>query len=790
MLWFLGQSFASAQSPCGGTVGIEAFESCISDLVARMTLEEKAGFLSGADLWTTKPIDRMAIPSIRLADGSHGLLVEFGGKQLQDPATTAFPTSSALAATWSPELLRRIGGALGREARERGVDVILGPGLNLQRSPLGGRNFQRFSEDPVLAGELAAALIQGIQSTGVAATVKHFVAGHQETGRFVMNVDVDPRTLRELYLRAFEIAVTEGDPKLVMSAHHRVNGVPISRHAGLLRGVLRNSWGFGGVVVSDWLAVDDAPAAHAAGLDLRMPGVGRAIDAQVVAAVRGGRLDETVIDASVRRLLRLVLTQASARSVESSQADIDSHHRLAREAATQSIVLLRNAGDLLPLDASIQRVAVIGAWAKTPRIRGAARRELDPALVDVPFDEIVRSWREGRDPAEAGGFRVDFAPAYDAATGMLLDAEGEQPAGMDDAVRKAAAAEVALVFVGTPPGAESEGRDRADLGLAAGHDQLISAVAGVQDRVVVVLQNGGAVAMPWLVEVEAVVETWLGGQGMGAALADVLFGHASPGGRLPMTFPGRLEQTATYPLFPSGERRIIYGEGLFVGYRHFDVHAQTPLFPFGHGLGYGQIEYSDLDISGELTPARSLTVAFTLTNRGLRRASEVAQLYVSPRGGRLSRPEQVLADFGRVELEAGESERLTLEVEPRDVTVWDEARGRWILDASRVEVRVGTSSREIRLRTTVEFVAPAPPPAFDRYTLLAEWLTDPRGEAMMGPLIEGLVAATFPGPEAEEDRRRLREYLLTLPGIKVVQLSRGALDLGKLDAMIRQVNGS
>lgn len=786
-------------SPCGGALGDEAFETCVDDLVGQMTLEEKAGFLSGADLWTTKAIPRLSIPSIRLADGPHGLRVVPGSGFGASVPATAFPTASALAASWSLDLVQRVGGALAQEARALGVDVLLGPGLNLHRSPLGGRNFEYFSEDPVLAGELAASMVRGIQAEGVGATVKHFVANHQETGRFVMSADVDPRPLRELYLRAFEIAVTEGDPRLVMSAYNRVNGVPMSEHADLLRGVLRTGWGFDGVVVSDWLAVDDPSAAHAAGLDLRMPGVGPTTDSQVVAAVGGGRLDETFVDGSVRRLLRLVLSQTAARLAEEAKgqpsagtvpaADQDAHHRLAREAAARSIVLLRNAGDLLPLSAS-SRIAVVGAWGRTPRIQGTGSSLVNPAHVDSPFDEIVRLAGIWSEAEQEGGVDISFAPAYDATTGLLLESTDDAPGGIEDAVRRASVADIAIVFVGTPPSAEAEGHDRADLGLAAGHDQLISAVAEVQENVIVVLQNGGPVVMPWLVEVDAVVETWLGGQAVGGALADVLFGVVSPAGRLPMTFPGRIEQTSTYPLFPSRERRVTYGEGLFVGYRYFDAHAQTPLFPFGHGLGYGRFEYSDLQVVGELTPARSLEVAFTLTNRGERRGGEVAQLYVSARGGRLPRPEQTLADFVRVELEPGESKKLSLELEPRDVTVWDEARNRWALDAARVELRVGTSSREIRLRSTVEIVAPSLPPAFDRYTLVAEWLADPRGEALMAPVIDGLVAAAVPGEGVEEVRQELREFLLTLPGIKLVQLSRGFIDQSKLDAMIRQVNGS
>lgn len=791
-VWLLPGPIA-AQSPCVAAVGDEAFDACVGDLVARMTLEEKAAFLSGADLWTTKAIDRLAIPTMRMADGPHGLRVVPGDGFGASLPSTAFPTGSALAATWSADLAQRVGAALGREARSLGVDVVLGPGLNLHRSPLGGRNFEYFSEDPVLAGELAAAMVQGIQSENVAATVKHFVANHQETGRFVMSADIDPRPLRELYLRAFEIAVTEGDPRLVMSAYNRVNGVPMSQQTDLLAGVLRGEWGFDGVVVSDWLAVDDPAAAHAASLDLRMPGVGPYPDAQVVTAVREGRLDEAALDAAAHRLLRLVLRQVAARPGEPVPVDADGHHRLAREVAGRSIVLLRNAGDLLPLDGpSLGKIAVVGAWARTPRIQGTGSSLVNPARVDVPLDEIA--WTLDQLRGEVGdsvteAVDVAFAPAYDAATGEMLESADGQPGGLDEALRVAADADVAVVFVGTPPSAEAEGSDRADLGLAAGHDQLVSAVAEVQENVVVVLQNGGPVVMPWLVEVDAVLETWLGGQAVGGAIADVLFGIASPAGRLPMTFPGRIEQTATYPDFPSRERRVTYGEGLFVGYRFFEVHAQTPLFPFGHGLGYGRFEYSDLQLTGELTPARSLTLTFSLTNRGTRRASEVAQLFVSPRGGRLARPEQTLADFARVELDPDESRRLTLQVEPRDVTVWDESRKRWILDATRLELRVGASSRDLRLRATVEIDAPAIPPAFDRYTLVGDWLDDPRGQALMEPIVDGLVAAALPESAADETRADLRQLFLTLPGIKLVQLSRGFLDLGKLDAMIRQVNG-
>lgn len=775
--------------PCAGMASLDA---CADDLAARMTLEEKASFLSGSGLWHTQPVARLGIPAIRLSDGPHGLRVTEGFEP--GAPATAFPTGSALAASWDRQLLRRVGRALAAEARAAGVHVLLGPGLNLHRSPLGGRNFEYFSEDPVLAGELAAAYVRGVQGgdqgdgeTGVAATVKHFVANHQETQRFSTSADVDPRALRELYLRAFEIAVTEGDPRLVMSAYNRVGGIPMSEHAGLLRGVLRTAWGFDGVVVSDWLAVDDPAAAHAAGLDLRMPGVGPAADARVVEAVRAGSLDEEAVDACVRRLLRLVLS-FDRDGHGRTPADLEAHGELAREAALRSIVLLRNAGGLLPLDAaSLGKVAVIGAWARTPRIQGTGSSLVTPSGVDTPYDEIARvAVESGRGDDGFGGVAVGFAPAY-GADGTLLPAAAE--GGLEAALRLAAAADVALVFVGTPPSAEAEGSDRADLGLAAGHDQLISAVAEVQEKIVVVLQNGGPVVMPWLVEVDAIVETWLGGQGMGAALADVLFGRAAPTGRLPMTFPGRIEQTATYPEFPSRNRRVTYGEGLFVGYRHFDAHLLTPLFPFGFGLGYGEFEYSDLRVVGELTPARSVSVSLVVKNAGVLPTSEAVQLYVAPRGGTLIRPEQTLADFARVELQPDEAKRVELEVEPRDVTVWDESRSRWILDAERMEIRVGTSSREIRLRKVATVVAPELPPAFDRYTLVEEWLAVPRGAELMGPIVDGLVAALVPPEAPDASADELRRFFLKLTGIKMVQLSGGGLDLAALDAMIRQVNG-
>lgn len=651
-------------------------------LVARMSLAEKADYCSGADFWNLPANERLGIPPIMLTDGPHGLRKLAGEGELaglgRSVPATCFPTAAALASTWDPHLLREVGAALGAECRANDVAVILGPGINIKRHPLSGRNFEYFSEDPLLSGELAAAMIDGIQSQGVGACIKHFAANDQETRRMVIDAVVDERTLREIHLRSFEIAVGTAQPWMVMCAYNRLNGTYCGEHDWLLNRVLRDEWRFEGAVVTDWGAVNDRVRGIAAGLDLEMPASGGVNDRRVVDAVEAGELDEAVLDQAVGRVIEVVL---KGRRAPAAAADTEGHHALARRAAAEGSVLLKNDDALLPL-APATRIAVIGAFAKHPRYQGTGSSRVTPTRLDCAFDAI-EVIAEGD---------VTFAPGY--------DETGASDAGLiDDAVRVAREADVAVVFAGLPEVVESEGFDRADLRLPRAHDRLIEAACAANPNTAVVLASGAPVEMPWVAAPKAVVEAYLGGQAGGSAIADVLFGRCNPCGKLAETFAERLADSPGDAWFPGTGRQVQYREGLFVGYRHFDTFERPVLFPFGHGLSYSAFGYDDLAVTvqGDAT----VDVAFTLTNSGSTDGAETAQVYVHHPQPPVYRPSQELRAFRKVRLRTGEHERVTLRLDRAAFAYFSTANGDWVVASGEYEIRIGASSRDIRLRERI-----------------------------------------------------------------------------------------
>ena len=653
-------------------------------LVARMSLAEEADFCSGTDFWHLPANERLGLPSIMLTDGPHGLRKQAGAGDLASIArsvpATCFPTAAALASTWDPALLREIGVALGVECLANDVAVILGPGVNTKRDPRGGRSFEYFSEDPLLSGELAAAMIEGIQSQGVGACVKHFAANDQETRRMVVDAIVDERTLREIHLRGFEIAVRKAHPWVAMCAYNRLNGTYCGEHDWLLNRVLRDEWGFEGAVVTDWGAANDRVRGIEAGLDLEMPASDGVNDRRIVAAVEAGELAETTLDRAVERVVEMVLK--SRRADTSASVDAPDHHALARRAAAEGMVLLKNDGPLLPLEPAT-RVAVIGAFAKQPRYQGTGSSRVTPTRLDCAFHAIA---------AIVDG-NVAFATGYDAETSAA-------DAGLiDHAVRVAREADVALVFAGLPEVIESEGFDRADLGLPPQHDRLIEAVSAANPNTVVVLANGAPVEMPWVAGPKAIVEAYLGGQAGGSAIADVLYGRCNPCGKLAETFPERLADVPADPWFPGTGRQVQYREGVFVGYRYYDTFERSVLFPFGHGLSYTAFGYDDLAIAVQEGP--HVEVAFTLTNLGSVAGAEVAQVYVHHPRPAVYRPSQELKAFRKVMLGAGERQRVTLRLDQAAFAYFSTARGNWVVEPGEYEIRVAASSRDIRLRQRI-----------------------------------------------------------------------------------------
>lgn len=666
-------------------VGIDA-----QAVLAQLSLEEKAALLDGSDFWHTEPVERLGVPTILVTDGPHGLrkvaAPDDASIEHSDEAT-CFPPAAGFGSSWDRELALRVGEALGRECRVAGVSVILGPGVNMKRSPLCGRNFEYFSEDPMLAGVLASAWVSGVQSHGVGTSLKHFAANNQEAERLRVSAEVDERTLREIYLAAFERVVNETQPWTIMSSYNKINGTYACENHWLLTEVLRDEWGFEGLVVSDWAAVDDRAAALAAGTDLEMPSSGGVGTQVILDAVAAGRLSEAEVDVAAGRVLSLI--ERSLRRERLASFDQDAHHQLAREAATASAVLLKNEG-LLPLDP--QRggtVAVIGEFARTPRYQGAGSSQVNPTKLESALDALSADLQGKRELVFAPGFEIEASEA--------------DPELVAAAVQAARDADVAVVFLGLPPSYESEGWDREHMDLPALQIELLEQVASVNSNVVVVLSNGAAVVTSgWEHHAGAVLEGWLLGQAGGRALADLLLGAANPSGRLAETIPVKLSDNPTVGNFPGENLVVRYGEGLLIGYRWYDAHDLAVSYPFGHGLSYTSFEYSDLAVEvTDVGAEPKVEVALTVTNTGERAGAEVVQLYVGDPVASVYRPVQELRGFEKVMLEPGASSRVTIELDKRAFAYWHTSRSEWVVEGGEFQLRIGSSSRDIRLTETI-----------------------------------------------------------------------------------------
>ncbi|KQR96506.1 beta-glucosidase [Williamsia sp. Leaf354] len=692
-------------------------EPALSDL----SLEDKAALGSGADFWTTKAVG--SVPSLMLTDGPHGVRKQTGasdhlGLAGSEPAT-CFPPAVGLGQSWDTDLVHRVGEALGREARALGVDVLLGPGVNIKRDPRCGRNFEYLSEDPVVAGVLGAAWVTGVQSVGVGTSLKHFALNNAETDRMRSSSDIDPRPMHEIYLRAFAHVVRTARPWTVMCSYNRINGVYAAENPWLLTELLRETWGFDGAVVSDWGAVRDRVAAVRAGLDLEMPGAGTAADAEVVEAVRAGELSPNAVDRAAAAVAGLAHRVHRGRE-NSVAADLDAHHRLAREAAARSIVLLKNDTDLLPL-APGTSIAVLGAFAQSPRYQGGGSSHVNPTRLDIPLDEIR---------AQAGTDAVTFAP------GFTTDGSGDATALRDDAVRTVADAEVAVLFLGLGDDQESEGFDREHIEIPSDQRELVSAVVQVQPRTVVVLAHGGVLRLAPIAEVvPAILDGALLGQAGGGAIADVLFGAVNPSGRLTETVPVRLQDCPSYLDFPGENSHVRYGEGIHVGYRGYDARGLDVTFPFGHGLSYTDFDHTDLSVTADDT---GIDVDVTVTNTGDRAGREVVQVYVTTTDSRVTRPPRELKGFATTPLlEPAASERVSIRIDRSDLAYWDVRRDDWTVEDGDYVVAVGASSRDLRVTDTVHIMGDDDSVPITWQSTLAEALTDP----VIGKAIAGMMPA-------------------------------------------------
>lgn len=646
------------------------------ELIDKMTLEEKAGLTSGMDFWHTKPIPRLGIPSMLLSDGPHGLRKQEWqsdhlGMHKSVPAT-CFPTAASLANSWDTDMIERLGRALGLEAASEGISVLLGPGCNIKRNPLCGRNFEYFSEDPYLSGKSAAALIRGVQSNGISACVKHFAANSQELRRMSNDSVVDERTLREIYLPSFEMAVKEGGVKCVMTSYNRLNGEYTNENTHLLQDILYGEWGYDGMVVTDWGGNNDRVKALVAGDNLEMPYSGGDTDRYVAQAVRDGVISEELLDERVDKILDMVFTTRKA--FDYKHYDKNEHHRLAAEFAEETAVLLKNDG-ILPLSGG--SVAVIGDFAKTPRYQGAGSSLVNSTRVDNALDAL-----------RAEGVRiVGFEPGYRRG--------GERSSRLcAKACELAMRAETVLLFLGLDEGGEAEGIDRSDMRLPENQLELLTALSAVSRNIVVILSCGGAVEMPWQQRARAVVHGFLGGQAGATAMARLLTGKANFSGKLSETIPLRYEDMPSAPYYPGREKTSEYREGVFVGYRYFDTAQKPVLYPFGYGLSYTQYRYSDLEISGD-------TVSFSVENTGKMSGAEVAQLYIAPKTNGTFRPARELKGFVRITLAPKEKKRAEITLSDRSFALWSTKHGDWVVEAGEYEILVGASSRDIRLHGTV-----------------------------------------------------------------------------------------
>jgi beta-glucosidase len=753
-----------------------AIEHKAHELIEKMTLAEKASLTSGASMWSTKSIERLGIPSIFMTDGPHGVRKTIDGQFGQSEPATCYPPAVTLASTWNIDLAKKVGVALGKESQALDVQILLGPGTNIKRSPLGGRNFEYFSEDPILSGKFSSAFIQGVQSQGVGVSLKHYAVNDQEHERMTISAEVSPRALHEIYLRPFEIAIKEATPTTLMSAYNKVNGEYASQNKYLLDEVLRKQWGFKGMVISDWGAVDNRIKGIQARLHLQMPADGGINDKLLVDAVNNGTLAEDELDDVVRDILNITLKLHQSKG-RLDTYDQEQHHYLAYQVASEGIVLLKNDNSILPV-AKNERLAIIGNFAKVPRYQGSGSSLINPTKIDNLIDNLDAS----------------FAKGYD-----LLGKTNTKL--LNEAKKTAKAADKVIVVIGLTFLEESEGFDRASYQIAPGHQQLLDVVIASNDNVIVVLQNGSPVAMPWIEKVDGIIEAYLGGQAGGLALADVITGKVNPSGKLAETFPVKIEDNPTHIAWAGEEDKTYYNEGPFVGYRYYDEKKLKPLFPFGYGLSYSQFEFSDINIDKtQFTESDQIILSVWVKNNSEIAGQEVVQLYIRDEKSSVMRPEKELKHFTKVFLKPGEKKQVNFTLSNRDFAFFSAKYNQWMSESGDFSIMVGNSSQNLPLRQTASLTVMKPPKKhFSRYSLVKELKAHPVGNKIIGQMMQSL-SATFPSKAASEELTEtekvnamkvslLRESLINdLPINKLVSFSKGELSMAELDKIIALLN--
>ena len=752
----------------------------IKSLVSQLTLEEKAGLCSGADFWHTKAVERLGIPASMVSDGPHGLRKqdeEVDHLGINDSIkAVCFPAASATAASFDREMLCRMGEAIGDSCQHEKLSVVLGPAVNIKRSPLCGRNFEYFSEDPYLAGQMASALIHGIQSRNVGTSIKHFAVNSQEHRRMSSSADVDERTLREIYFPAFETAVKQEQPWTVMCSYNRINGVFASENPWLLTEVLRGEWGFEGYVMSDWGAVSDRVAGVKAGLDLEMPASGGFNDRKIVEAVRSGKLDEAVVDQAVERILNIVYRFVEHAKPETPW-DKEAQHLLAAEVAADCMVLLKNEDGILPLSRE-DEIAFIGEFAEKPRFQGGGSSHINCFKTTSALEA-------------AEGLKIRYARGYSVADDCATDEM------IREAVEAARSARVAVVFAGLPDVYESEGYDRTHMRMPDCQNRLIEAVAAANPNTVVVLYNGSPVEMPWIGSVKAVLEAYLGGQAVGLATVRILFGEVNPSGKLPESFPKKLSDNPSY-LFYGGEGDTAeYREGIFVGYRYYDRKETELLFPFGHGLSYTSFDFSDLRLSRErITDQESLTATVRVTNTGKRAGKTVVQLYVGDCESSVFRPVRELKGFEKIFLEPGESKDVSFTLDKRSFAYWNTKIHDWHVESGEFRIEIGHSSRDIACCAAVQVDSTAEiPRRYDVNSIFMDLMQDPRADTVLKPLLDGIREMFMPSDEEQSDAAQeaiSNEMSLAMvkymPLRSILSFAGEKADPGLIDQILKALN--
>lgn len=709
----------------------------IEKVLKEMTLEEKAQMCSGRDFWHTQDIERLDIPSVMMCDGPNGLRKQLGeGDHLginKSIETVCYPTASAMASSFDTELLQELGEILGEECQAEHVGMLLGPGVNMKRNPLCGRNFEYFSEDPYLAGKMAAAYIKGLQSKGVASCVKHFATNNQETRRMSGSSRVDERTLREIYLPAFEAAVKEGKARSIMCAYNALNDVFCAENKTLLKEILRNEWGFNGFVVTDWGAVKNRKKGLEAGVDLEMPGGPQGKTESIIRAVKEHRLDESDLDEAVRNILKFV-SDSQQNQQDKAEFDRDMGHRKATEFSKECAVLLKNEG-ILPLDKQ-KNIVFIGAFAEAPRYQGAGSSHIN-------VKHLV-SAMECTD-----GLHVTYAQGFKTGT------EETDEELLNEAVKKAEAAEAVVIFAGLPESFEVEGCDRQNMKMPKNQNILIQAVAGKQKNTVVVLHSGAPVEMPWIQDVPAILCMYLGGDSVGKSSVELLFGDANPSGKLAETWPIKLEDNPSYLNFPGENGITEYKEGVFIGYRYYDKKKMNVSFPFGHGLSYTTFQYSDLKLSDvDITDEETVLVSCKIKNTGKRYGKEAVQLYVSDKNSSVMRPVRELKGFKKVALNPGEEKGITFKLDKRAFAYYEVKIHDWFVESGSFTIEVGASSRDIRLQEDIQVRSSvALPIRYTRYSTIGELMLTKKGQKF----IKNIMAQKGKGADADFDKNDVTE---------------------------------